>query len=262
MAATTTLRVTVDDKPAQELITRVREAAAEALDAARQDGQDLTAETAVDTALGAALAAILRVRSNHEDAEAELARLREGEETTEGHDPAVEHSDGQWLYRFNRAPAAERLQVISGLRAQAARGYDCFLMGHQQRLADDQQTRETLARVRDLEGRLWENGDQELRPVSAVSHAIANDIRVALGEEQPAPGLRVQVAALRDDLREVTGARWIAEALDRILNPPPPVRCARCKDRGVVPDWTNWDAYHGEPKPKPCPDCQTEENTE
>jgi hypothetical protein len=37
--------------------------------------------------------------------------------------------------------------------------------------------------------------------------------------------------------------------------PAEPPRCARCKGRGVVPDWTNWDAYHGEPKPKPCPDC-------
>lgn len=34
-----------------------------------------------------------------------------------------------------------------------------------------------------------------------------------------------------------------------------PPKCALCKGRGVVPDWQNWDHYHGEPKPKPCPVC-------
>lgn len=32
--------------------------------------------------------------------------------------------------------------------------------------------------------------------------------------------------------------------------------CMRCLDRGVVPDFQNWDDYHGEPKPKPCPACR------
>jgi hypothetical protein len=31
--------------------------------------------------------------------------------------------------------------------------------------------------------------------------------------------------------------------------------CPRCKGHGKVPDWSNWDEYHGEPKPKPCPGC-------
>lgn len=34
--------------------------------------------------------------------------------------------------------------------------------------------------------------------------------------------LREEVTKLRDDLREITGARWIADALDTILNPPQP----------------------------------------
>lgn len=33
-------------------------------------------------------------------------------------------------------------------------------------------------------------------------------------------------------------------------------RCQRCRGQGIVPDWSTWDAYHGEPLPKPCPDCQ------
>lgn len=34
-----------------------------------------------------------------------------------------------------------------------------------------------------------------------------------------------------------------------------PDKCQRCRGLGKVPDWSNWDDYHGEPKPKPCPDC-------
>lgn len=38
---------------------------------------------------------------------------------------------------------------------------------------------------------------------------------------------------------------------------PEPAVCPRCKGHGKVPDWANFDPYHGEPKPKPCPDCTT-----
>lgn len=34
-----------------------------------------------------------------------------------------------------------------------------------------------------------------------------------------------------------------------------PARCPRCKGHKVVPDWSNWDDYHGEPRPKACPKC-------
>jgi hypothetical protein len=43
-----------------------------------------------------------------------------------------------------------------------------------------------LARVRRLEAGLWQNSDTSARPVSAVCHAIANDLRHARGGEQPA----------------------------------------------------------------------------
>lgn len=251
MAAMTTLRVTVDNAPAQTLITRVREAAAEALAAARHDGQELTTEAAVDTALGAALTAILRVRSAHEDAEAELARLREGEEPTEGHDPAVEHSNGQWLYRFNRAPAAERLQVIDALRVNAARGTTCFLMAHGQRLAEERSAGVPCAGFPDR--------CPNVRSVPPNPPEHGGGIRCGCGD--PEPGLREQVTALRDTLRGVSGEQWLVERLNGILDPPPPVRCGRCRDCGYVPNWQDWDAYHGEPKPKPCPDCQTTEFT-
>ncbi|MER6616313.1 hypothetical protein [Streptomyces xantholiticus] len=35
--------------------------------------------------------------------------------------------------------------------------------------------------------------------------------------------------------------------------PEPP--CKRCRGSKVVPDFKQWDKYHGEPKPVPCPEC-------
>jgi hypothetical protein len=36
-----------------------------------------------------------------------------------------------------------------------------------------------------------------------------------------------------------------------------PSSCRRCRGRKVVPDFKQWDAHHGEPKPVPCPECTT-----
>ncbi|MGW6790019.1 hypothetical protein [Streptomyces chartreusis] len=47
---------------------------------------------------------------------------------------------------------------------------------------------------------------------------------------------------------------WV-EALDRRAEE---AKCKSCHGRGYVPDFTNWDEHHGEPKAKPCPDCQGE----
>lgn len=64
-----------------------------------------------------------------------------------------------------------------------------------------------------------------------------------------------QVRDMRDQLADMPGQRWLVERLDHILTPPPPPACSRCKDRGYVPDWTNWNQAYGEPHPKPCPEC-------
>ena len=52
-----------------------------------------------------------------------------------------------------------------------------------------------------------------------------------------------------------TGAARLAREVGSKEATPPAPKCARCRDQRIVPDWTNWDDYHGEPKPKPCPDC-------
>jgi hypothetical protein len=41
---------------------------------------------------------------------------------------------------------------------------------------------------------------------------------------------------------------WLAEYA--------PPACAKCRDRSYVPDWSNWNTEYGEPRPKPCPECQ------
>lgn len=42
-----------------------------------------------------------------------------------------------------------------------------------------------------------------------------------------------------------------------LLEPPKKKepKCKTCCDRKIVPNWQDWDDYHGEPRPKPCPDC-------
>lgn len=34
-------------------------------------------------------------------------------------------------------------------------------------------------------------------------------------------------------------------------------KCQTCRGEGQVPNWQDWNEYHGEPRPKPCPDCDT-----
>lgn len=55
-----------------------------------------------------------------------------------------------------------------------------------------------------------------------------------------------KVRALRDDLRATTGARWIADALDNILDPAPPD--GTCSSDGPETQPNN--------NPVPCPACR------
>lgn len=73
--------------------------------------------------------------------------------------------------------------------------------------------------------------------------------------------LRAKVArveALADNARRLpkyAGLVSAGELLDALSGPDPTQECNRCRGLGYVPDFKNWDDYHGEPKPKPCPDC-------
>ncbi|MFH9072707.1 hypothetical protein [Streptomyces alboflavus] len=100
-----------------------------------------TVDTITDDALDALYA-------RAERAEAELDRLREGEEPYE--DPRVELSNGQWLYSFNRFDPARRLQIIDDMRRAAQLGSNCFLADHDTRLTDDRKAWVIVARIRDV----------------------------------------------------------------------------------------------------------------
>jgi hypothetical protein len=90
--------------------------------------------------------------------------------------------------------------------------------------------------------------------------------RAAGADEESARRHRQQRDALVRRLRAEDPQRWSYGALAGavgcspelirvILTGDPRKRCKRCKGLGVIPDFTKWDDYHGEPKPKPCPDC-------
>lgn len=67
-----------------------------------------------------------------EEAEAEVARLRAGEEP--GRDPVAEPSPGQWIARWNASSADERLEVARRVIEDSARAARCFQMDHETRI--------------------------------------------------------------------------------------------------------------------------------
>ncbi len=102
--------------------------------------------------------------------------------------------------------------------------------------------------------------DEAMRAARARERAV-EQARAWAQRAKAADSTIDKVRALCDQLREMPGERWLADRLDAILDPPQPPSCARCKDRGYVPDWTNWNQAYGEPHPKPCPDCQNKEQS-
>ena len=77
-----------------------------------------------------------------------LAALHAGEE--DGYDPLTVPTPGQWIHEFNRATPARRLEVVAATTEAAEKGRQCFFMGHEKRLADEQHAWVALARVRDV----------------------------------------------------------------------------------------------------------------
>lgn len=92
---------------------------------------------------------------------------------------------------------------------------------------------------------------QQLEELLDIAHATSNKSEA---ERARAQAKLDQVVGLRDALNTVGGDKRIANRLTQILNPPPPIACARCRDTGRVPNWQ--DQRRGDPRPKPCPDCK------
>lgn len=109
-------------------------------------------------------------------AQAELTRLCAGEE--DGYAPHAVPTPGQWLWRFNRAPAEERLDVLKRLLGLADRGGQCFEMAHEKRLDDEQKAWVKVARVRDVIA--------DMERITGARH-WARILRTAVDGEQPPP---------------------------------------------------------------------------
>ncbi|MEW2567674.1 hypothetical protein [Streptomyces sp. NPDC047070] len=81
-------------------------------------------------------------------AEAALARLHEGEEPVT--DPAVQYTPGQFIWQWNRATPAERLDVAARWADNASRASTCFETGHERRLEEGRQAWAALHRAREV----------------------------------------------------------------------------------------------------------------
>ncbi|MGW4759560.1 hypothetical protein [Streptomyces chartreusis] len=159
-----------------------------------QRGRTLTEEEAgtlrhhVETEMREAETARAAARETRKDAQAVLDRFQAGEE--DGHVEHAELTPGQWLWKFNRVTAEERLTVISHLLQDAARGRRCFYMAHDPRVEDDRRTVTTLNRVRDELERWMRNTlePQTMRALTDIQRALrapASDTAAATPKEQP-----------------------------------------------------------------------------
>jgi hypothetical protein len=135
------------------------------------------------------------------EAEAELALLHEGEEPVS--DPAVALTPGQWIWQWNRATPAERLQAAARAIDQASRASTCFEMAHEKRLAEDSKAWVALARVQDVIAGM-EN-------ITGARH-WARILRTAIDREQsfgPAASQATEAVACGPACAEVSGIRGL-----------------------------------------------------
>ncbi|MFD1656955.1 hypothetical protein ACFSL4_01570 [Streptomyces caeni] len=98
-------------------------------------------------------------------AEVERDQLRAGEEP--GWDPLTP-TPGQWIARWNRASAEERLDVAKRVIENAAKASECFLMNHEKRLDEDRKVWVALTQVRDEVDR-WKRNTLEPQTMRALS---------------------------------------------------------------------------------------------
>jgi hypothetical protein len=90
----------------------------------------------------------IRETERAERAEAELARLHEGEEPVIN--PAVMHTPAQWIWQWNRAPLEKRLQVVEAAMRDGAAAHDCRINGHTERIHDGRHAEMALIEVQNV----------------------------------------------------------------------------------------------------------------
>jgi DNA repair exonuclease SbcCD ATPase subunit len=109
--------------------------------------------TTLETELGQARKRNAELQQRAEQAEAALAALHEGEEPHE--DERTVPTPAQWIWWWNRATPAERLDRAGRVLADVDHVYQCFLLKWEER------AREAEARVRELQARLDEVNDRQ-----------------------------------------------------------------------------------------------------
>jgi hypothetical protein len=147
-------------------------------------------------------------RQRAEKAEGELAAFHEGEEPYE--DEATVPTPAQWIWHWNRATPARRLEVIEGIQTAQDNARRCSFEYHDAMLAE---LRETLRRAnRELEqaATKWD-ADLDKRTAALAERAEQAEARIA----------RVRDLHVRSDKRR---------PLDLSLTPI--IHCAHCNN-----DW-------------------------
>ena len=138
-------------------------------------------------------------------AEAELARLRAGEEP--GGDPHTFPTPGQWIARFNQATPERRLNVVQALLNSADRADRCFFQAHEKRVHSGRHAEMALAEVRhviaDMEGvtgaRTWADGLRK-----AIERGPDHCLMCAAQEPADASGQPADQALLREHVDRLT----------------------------------------------------------
>jgi hypothetical protein len=151
-------------------------------------------------------------------AEAELARLHEGEEPVIN--PAVMHTPAQWIWQWNRAPLEKRLQVVEAAMRDGAAAHDCRINGHTERIHDGRHAEMALNEVRQAVAGMEAQG--ALQWAGWLRDAMKRGPEVCLlcateGKPAPAPGPAATQATDEQDLTRALGGDRTAEIIAHTL---------------------------------------------
>jgi hypothetical protein len=141
-----------------------------------------TADTINDDALD-------QLYNRVERAEAELARLHEGEEPVTN--PAFECTPAQWIWQWNRATPEKRLQAAMAAMRDGAKASDCHINGHTERIHGGRHAEMALNEVRHVVASMENQGALQwagwLR--DAMKRGPEHCLLCATGQKtEPAPG--------------------------------------------------------------------------
>lgn len=110
------------------------------------------------------------MRSRIAALEAEIARLRAGEEPYT--DELTDATPGQYIWLWNRAPAAKRLSMAAQILDSGQRAYTCVMYDHEGRIELVSEYRQVLMRVEELAERWQYYADRKDGPLRELRDAL------------------------------------------------------------------------------------------